>query len=42
MSDFEPFAPELTCQFAGCLARPLESCDRIARRRILQQFIQRF
>jgi hypothetical protein len=42
MSDVEPLAPKLLGQFAGGLARPLESGDRIARRRIVQQFIQRF
>jgi hypothetical protein len=42
MSDVEPLTSELLGQFAGGLARPLEPGDRIARRRIVQQFIQRF
>lgn len=34
--DFESLAPQLTSQFAGGLARPLEAGDRVARGGILE------
>src|SRR5262245_12483639 len=41
-TDFEAFASQCPRQRAQGLARPLDTCNRIARRDILQQFLQSF